>query len=353
MSIASRALPLRVAMWRSRLRISTSAGHSMSPAVTAAGPRTSRRRLTASSATDVRTMSLTLRMMSVTSSATPLMVSNSWRASSNRTVVIAAPGIDESRVRRSELPSVWPKPGSSGPIANRCWLFVASPRASTVGRCMTSMLLPDLSCLFACVRTGRLRERRCERLLRVQLDDERLAHRHVDVLALGHVAHGDLLAAVTALEPAHEVAVEHVDVVLDDDHVRSLRRERDDVTLANTSGRDVDTLAVDADQAVVHELTGLRPRRRPPSAEHDVVEPGLEHDQQVEAGVALMAQRLLVGLAELALEHSVDRLRLLLLLQLGEVLAAGVAAAGAAVGAGREGTPVERLAALLVLEDVR
>jgi hypothetical protein len=41
-----------------------------------------------------------LRMMSVTSSATPLMVSNSWRASSKRTVVIAAPGIEESRVRR-------------------------------------------------------------------------------------------------------------------------------------------------------------------------------------------------------------------------------------------------------------
>ena len=78
-------------------------------------------------------------MMSVTSSATPEMVSNSWRASSKRTVVIAAPGIDDSRVRRSELPSVWPKPGSSGPIAKRCWLLLSSPRASTVGRCMTSM----------------------------------------------------------------------------------------------------------------------------------------------------------------------------------------------------------------------
>ena len=65
-------------------------------------------------------MSLMLRMMSVTSSATPLIVSNSWSASSKRTVVIAAPGIDDSSVRRSELPSVWPKPGSSGPIANRC-----------------------------------------------------------------------------------------------------------------------------------------------------------------------------------------------------------------------------------------
>jgi hypothetical protein len=45
-------------------------------------------------------------MMSVTSSVTPLMVSNSCRASSKRTCVTAAPGIDESSVRRSELPSV-------------------------------------------------------------------------------------------------------------------------------------------------------------------------------------------------------------------------------------------------------
>ena len=45
-------------------------------------------------------------MTSVTSSVTPAMVSNSWSASSKRTCVIAAPGIDESSVRRSELPSV-------------------------------------------------------------------------------------------------------------------------------------------------------------------------------------------------------------------------------------------------------
>src|SRR6478752_2191956 len=98
--------------------------------------------------------------------------------------------------------------------------------ASTVGRCMTSMLLPGLSLLFAYVV-------RCDEdgwgLLRVELDDERLADRHVDVLTLRHVANGDLLAAVAALEPADHGAVEHVDVVLHDDHVGGLRRERHDV----------------------------------------------------------------------------------------------------------------------------
>ena len=51
-------------------------------------------------------MSLRFRMMSVTSSATPEIVSNSWSASSKRTSVMAAPGIEDRSVRRSELPSV-------------------------------------------------------------------------------------------------------------------------------------------------------------------------------------------------------------------------------------------------------
>ena len=55
-------------------------------------------------------------MRSVTSSFTPGIMSNSWSASSKRTWVTAAPGIDDSSVRRRLLPSVWPKPGSSGEI---------------------------------------------------------------------------------------------------------------------------------------------------------------------------------------------------------------------------------------------
>ena len=62
--------------------------------------------MTSSSDSDVSTMSLRFRMMSVTSSATPAMVSNSWSESSKRTAVMAAPGMDDSRVRRSELPMV-------------------------------------------------------------------------------------------------------------------------------------------------------------------------------------------------------------------------------------------------------
>ena len=45
-------------------------------------------------------------MMSVTSSFTPGTVVNSCRTPSMRMLVTAAPGMDDSSVRRSELPSV-------------------------------------------------------------------------------------------------------------------------------------------------------------------------------------------------------------------------------------------------------
>ena len=73
------------------------------------------------------------------SSVTPLIGANSCSSVSKRTWVMAAPGIDDSRVRRSELPSVWPKPGSSGLMANFWRLPSCSPTGSTVGRWMTSM----------------------------------------------------------------------------------------------------------------------------------------------------------------------------------------------------------------------
>ena len=103
---------------------------------------------------------------------------------------------------------------------------------------------------------------------------------------------------------------------------------------------------------MAHELAGLRTGAGPSGAVHDVVETELEQTEQVLTRGALLTHGLLVGVAELTLEHAVDGLGLLLLLELGEVLAAGVAAAGTAVRTGREGTTVERLAALLVLVDV-
>src|SRR3954447_23707737 len=189
-------------------------------------------------------------------------------------------------------------------------------------------------------------------LLGVELDDERLAHRNVDVVALGQIPNGDLLAGVAGLEPADDVAVDDVEVVLDHDHVARLGGQADDFTLVDSVAGDVDALAVDVDEAVADELAGLRTRACPAGAVDDVVQALLEETQQVLTGRALQAHGLFVGVAELTLEDAVDVLRLLLLLQLGEVLAAGIAASGAAMRARGERTTLEGLAALVVLEDV-
>jgi hypothetical protein len=60
------------------------------------------------------------------------------------------------------------------------------------------------------------------RLLGVELDDELLAHGHVDLLAGGQVAHRDLEAVVADLQPGRLQPVEGVEVVADHDHLARL-----------------------------------------------------------------------------------------------------------------------------------
>ena len=59
-----------------------------------------------SSSSERTTSSFRFRMMSVTSSVTLGTVANSCSTPSIRTDEIAAPGMDDSSVRRSELPTV-------------------------------------------------------------------------------------------------------------------------------------------------------------------------------------------------------------------------------------------------------
>jgi hypothetical protein len=67
---------------------------------------------------DVARPDVALSLVSVTSSTTSGIVVNSWSAPSNFTAVIAAPCSDESSTRRKALPSVSPKPRSSGSHTN-------------------------------------------------------------------------------------------------------------------------------------------------------------------------------------------------------------------------------------------
>src|SRR3954468_15912873 len=309
MSIARRPFSVSVAMWRSPLRISTSVVVWIVAAVTSAGPRTSRRRVTGSSAMHVSTRSFRLRMTSVTSSFTPAIVSNSCSASSKRTCVTAAPGIDDSSVRRRLLPSVWPKPGSSGEMLNRCVLPSGSS-ASISGRWMMSMTSSRSRAEARHVGGG---------LLGVELDDELFAHRDVDLIPEREIAHRGL--AVGDVEPHRDLPVDRVEVVAQHDHLARLRRHLDDVVLADHERRDRDPLAVHEHVAVADPLAGLVAARRVPGPEHDVVQPLLEHAEQVLAGDALLAGGLGVEVAELLLQHAVDAPRLLLLAELEHVLA--------------------------------
>src|SRR5215470_10233049 len=86
----------------------------MSPAVTSVGPVFFTTMRLGPSPCILMAMSLMLRMMSVTSSRTPAMEENSWRTPSICTDCTLAPCKEESRMRRSALPSVNPKPRSSG-----------------------------------------------------------------------------------------------------------------------------------------------------------------------------------------------------------------------------------------------
>ena len=108
----------------------------------------------------------------------------------------------------------------------------------------------------------------------------------------------------------------------DDDHLLRLVGELEDVALAQRVRRDRHALAVDRDVAVPHELTSLVATRRERRAEHAVVEPELEHAQQVLTGDArLRGSAFGVDRAELLLEQAVDAAALLLLTQLEQVLA--------------------------------
>src|SRR5438445_9672458 len=142
-------------------------------------------------------------------------------------------------------------------MVNR-WRFPsASPMGSTVGRWMINMAMPPSG---------------WTELLRVELDDERLAYGNVDVLASRFVEDRDAERVVTRFEPRRREPVERVEVVAQHDHPPRLVAHLRDVTLAHLVARDRHSPAVDVDVAVADELAGLGPTRSPSGAEHHVVE---------------------------------------------------------------------------------
>src|SRR6185437_2587441 len=148
-------------------------------------------------------------------------------------------------------------------------------------------------------------------LLRVELDDQLLLHRLVDVLAEGGVEDLHDEAGFAGLQPGRALAVERVHVAADGEHLPGRALEGDGVTLADPVARDGDPLAVDQDVAVADELAGLPPAGAPAGPEHHVVQPQLQHAEQVLAGDPGLAVGLLVEVPVLLLPQLCQVLRAL------------------------------------------
>src|SRR5690606_9922381 len=156
------------------------------------------------------------------------------------TLVTAVPGIEDSRMRRSGLPSVTPKPRGSGSTVN-------SPYAS-----------PDFDLNSGVICTGTSSVATFERFrrsARVVLDDLQLVDGNHDVLASRTVEELALQRLRIELEPRVQLAAPAVfDVGVDHGVLLGRLRDLDDVAGAQAVRRHVHALAVHQDVAVRHEL---------------------------------------------------------------------------------------------------
>src|SRR5689334_13645213 len=158
-------------------------------------------------------------------------------------------------------------------------------------------------------------------LLRVELDDELLLHGGVDDLPRGQPVHEDAHPVGDHLEPGrHDPLAGHRPRHHEGRELERALPHLDDVVLADPVAGDVDLDAVHQEVAVPDELAGRVAGLGEARPVDDVVQPRLEDAQQVLAGLAGAAVRLLVVAAELLLEDAVDARGLLLLAHLQQVL---------------------------------
>ena len=125
-----------------------------------------------------------------------------------------------------------------------------------------------------------------KRLLRVELDDQLLLQRHIDLRALGQLVNQDAQAARDDLQPAGDRTVaDGLASNLERQRAQRLLLDIDDVVLRDAVAGDVDLHAVDGEVAVADQLAGLTTGTGQTGAVHDVVQTGLEDAQQVVAGL--------------------------------------------------------------------
>src|SRR6266508_154594 len=153
-------------------------------------------------------------------------------------------------------------------------------------------------------------------LLAVQLDDQLLGHGDLDVLAERQAPDDALLAVDIDVQPLRYLATARVGVVVYAWAPLGRRPQLHDVADLGQERGHAGLAPVHLEVAVGHHLPRLATRGREAHAVHDVVQAKLQQPEQVLARHALLALRPLEVLAELALQHAVDPLGLLLLTQL-------------------------------------
>src|SRR5436309_10380097 len=157
-------------------------------------------------------------------------------------------------------------------------------------------------------------------LLRIELDDQLLLDRQLDVFAFGQLDDRPREGLRREIQPARNAPGpcrldRGLDLLVDP----ALLLDGNDLSLPDPVGRDRDLPGVDGDVPVAHELASLRTRGRETQGVDDVVQTSLELLEQVGARDPFAPLRLREGQPELALEQAVDPLDLLLLAELDSV----------------------------------
>src|SRR5699024_974752 len=143
-------------------------------------------------------------------------------------------------------------------------------------------------------------------VLGVELDDQVLGERRVDLLAGRELVDQHLQAARDDVQPRRDGALaEGLAGQLEGEGLHRLLADRDDVVLLDALAGDVGPLAVDLQVAVGDQLAGLPAGAGQAGAVDDVVQAGLEDGQQVVTGLAGTVRRLLVVPEELLLHDAV------------------------------------------------
>src|SRR3954468_4502579 len=204
------SLPPRasVAIGCSGLSTRTPSTTAMSPAVTLPSPSLSRRITFGLVSSIFNKTSFRFSTMSVTSSTTSGSVWNSCSAPSILTAVMAAPCSDDNSTRRRLLPSVVPKPRSSGSQLNLpyVWPSVSFSISSVFGLMRSRQFFAKTAGFVDAIASPPVRTIRKARLytqplggepaqpghlcsgclLRVELDDQLLADGHREVFTRRH-----------------------------------------------------------------------------------------------------------------------------------------------------------------------